>query len=90
MAQRAKSMGSNGNQDRAGWSLALAAAVRRQRKQLGLTQRQLSDLAGTGPVFIYELESGKPTLRLDKLLDVLHVLGLQLTLEPIPRPRPRR
>ncbi|HSP79639.1 MAG TPA: helix-turn-helix domain-containing protein, partial [Myxococcaceae bacterium] len=59
-----------------------ARAVRRQRKALGLSQEQLSELAGCGPVFIYDVESGKPTLRLNKLLDVLVVLGLQLTLEP--------
>jgi hypothetical protein len=31
--------------------------------------------------FIYLLEKGKPTVRLDKLLDVLIVLGLQIKLE---------
>jgi HTH-type transcriptional regulator/antitoxin HipB len=64
------------------WMQALAQAVRTQRKQLGLTQHDVSALAGCGPVFVYDVESGrKPTLRLDKLLDVLNVLGLQLTLE---------
>ncbi|AKU92032.1 helix-turn-helix domain-containing protein [Vulgatibacter incomptus] len=66
-----------------GWASALGAAVRRRRKGLGLTQIELSTLAGCGPVFIYDLERGKkPTLRLDKLIDVLAVLGLQLALEP--------
>ncbi|MCP3165838.1 helix-turn-helix domain-containing protein [Myxococcus qinghaiensis] len=60
----------------------LAQAVRTQRKRLGLTQIELSDLAGCGPVFIYDVESGrKSTLRLDKLVDVLNVLGLQLAIE---------
>jgi HTH-type transcriptional regulator / antitoxin HipB len=64
------------------WRQALAQAVRTQRKRLGLTQHDVSTLAGCGPVFIYDVESGrKPTLRLDKLLDVLNVLGLQLALE---------
>lgn len=63
--------------------LALAQAVRKQRRALGLTQQELSVLAGCGTVFIYDLESGKkPTLRLNKLLDVLEVLGLQLVLSP--------
>ncbi|WP_366934542.1 helix-turn-helix domain-containing protein [Corallococcus exiguus] len=65
------------------WLRPLAEAVRAQRTKLGLTQQEVSVLAGCGPVFIYDVESGKKaTLRLDKLLDVLHVLGLQLTLEP--------
>jgi HTH-type transcriptional regulator / antitoxin HipB len=74
-------MRSDGSDDTA-WPQALAIAVRTRRKHLGLTQRELSALAGCGPVFIYDLETGKASLRLDKVLDVLHVLGLQLALEP--------
>lgn len=58
----------------------LAEAVRSRRKALGVTQLELSRLAGCGPVFLYALENGKGTLRLDKLLDVLAVLGLELVL----------
>jgi len=58
----------------------LAAAVRGRRKRLGVTQIELARLAGCGPVFIYDVEAGKPTLRLDKLLSVLDVLGLELVL----------
>jgi HTH-type transcriptional regulator / antitoxin HipB len=77
------SMGEHGADSADAWPQALARAVRSQRKRLGLTQHALSSLAGCGPVFIYDLESGKkPTLRLDKLVDVLQVLGLQLVLEP--------
>ena len=56
----------------------LAAAVRTRRKALGVTQIDVARLAGCGPVFLYDLESAKATLRLDKLLDVLSVLGLEL------------
>lgn len=59
-----------------------ARALRARRKALGLTQRELSEYAGCGPAFLYELEQGKQTLRLDKLLDVLEVLGLRLRMEP--------
>lgn len=61
---------------------ALAAALRKRRKALGLTQIELGRFAGCGPAFIYGLEQGKPTLRLDKLMAVLSILGLQLTLGP--------
>lgn len=46
-----------------------------------MTQLELSTLAGCGPVFVYDVERGKPGVRLDKLVDLLEVLGLQLTLE---------
>lgn len=60
----------------------LAIAVRRRRKALGMNQTDLSLLAGCGRLFVSELERGKQTLRLDKLLSVLEVLGLNLTLTP--------
>ena len=60
----------------------LASAIRNQRKSLGLTQEQLGRFAGCGALFIHDLEKGKATVRLSKLIDVLKILGLQLTLEP--------
>jgi y4mF family transcriptional regulator len=57
---------------------ALARAVRQRRKRLGLRQREVADLAGTAERFVYSLEAGKETVRLDKLLSVLEVLGLGL------------
>ncbi len=56
----------------------LGASVRKRRKALGLTQEALAKSAGCGLVFIYNLERGKPSLRLDKLLDILHVLGMDM------------
>jgi HTH-type transcriptional regulator/antitoxin HipB len=59
----------------------LAATVRARRKVLGLRQEEVALFAGCGDVFIYRLEQGKPTVRLDKVLDVMTVLGLQLRIE---------
>lgn len=57
---------------------ALGAAVRRARKDHGLTQSRLAGLAGTGLRFVSELERGKPNVALDKVLAVLAVLGLRV------------
>ncbi len=54
---------------------ALGQAVRLTRKQLKLTQPQLALAAGVGVRFIVDLEAGKPTLRLETILKVLHALG---------------
>ncbi|MGD8862867.1 MAG: type II toxin-antitoxin system Y4mF family antitoxin [Myxococcales bacterium] len=62
------------------WARQLGAAVRARRRALRLTQQQLGELAGCGVAFLYELETGKPTVRLDKVLSVLSVLGLSLRL----------
>lgn len=61
---------------------SLGEAIRRRRRQLGLGQIEVCDLAGVGPAFLYQLEHDKPTVRLDKLLAVLRVLGLELHVRP--------
>ena len=60
---------------------SLGRAIRVRRKALGLSQAQACDLAGVGSAFLHELEHGKPTVRLDKVLAVLQVLGLGLELK---------
>lgn len=60
----------------------LAAEVRRRRRELGLAQEELADLAGASQRFVHMLEAGKPTVRLDKVLSVLGVLGLGLRVVP--------
>jgi y4mF family transcriptional regulator len=55
--------------------------VRDTRKKLGVTQRNLAMTSGTGLRFIVELEQGKPTCQLEKVLTVLRTLGLKLTIE---------
>ncbi|NVO10780.1 MAG: helix-turn-helix transcriptional regulator [Bacteroidales bacterium] len=57
----------------------LSAFVRFQRKKLGITQEELAAKAGVGIRFIRELEQGKATLQLDKVDQVLHLFGFQLT-----------
>ncbi len=61
---------------------ALAVAARRRREQLGLRQEEVADLADCSERFVHSLENAKPTLRVDKVLDVLAVLGLSLLVVP--------
>lgn len=63
---------------------ALGQAVRGARKQLSLTQPQLALAAGVGVRFIVDLEAGKPTLRLENILRVLHALGGELQVDGLP------
>jgi HTH-type transcriptional regulator/antitoxin HipB len=57
---------------------AIGAAVRERRKDLGLLQEDLARLAGCSTRFVHTVEAGKETVRLDKLLDVFDVLGLEV------------
>ncbi|MGK2877566.1 MAG: type II toxin-antitoxin system Y4mF family antitoxin [Solirubrobacterales bacterium] len=59
----------------------LGNQIRARRKQLGLTLRDVADLAGVAVTFVHQLEHGKPTVRLSKVIDVLTVLGLKIELK---------
>jgi HTH-type transcriptional regulator / antitoxin HipB len=61
----------------------LSGTVRGRRRDLGLRQQQLADLAGCSVRFLHELENGKQRLALDKVSDVLEVLGLTLAVIPL-------
>lgn len=60
-------------------TIELGIATRDRRRALGLRQEELADLAGVSIRFIHSLEHGKSTMRLDKVLAVFGVLGLDLT-----------
>jgi HTH-type transcriptional regulator/antitoxin HipB len=59
---------------------SLGAQVKQRRRHLGLTQEELADLAGVSPSFVRFVEHDKASVRLDKVQDVLNVLGLEMTL----------
>lgn len=61
-------------------AVQIGRQVRHTRQQLGLTQPQLALAVGVGIRFIVELEAGKSTVQLDKVLQVLSGLGLVLQL----------
>lgn len=60
----------------------LADFVKEKRRAVKLTQPELAEKAGVGLRFIRELEQGKPTLRLDKVNQVLSLFGFELG--PVP------
>jgi y4mF family transcriptional regulator len=59
----------------------LAVVVRDRRRELRLTQQQAAELAGVSAKFIRDFERGKDSVRLDKLQDLLVVLGMTLRVE---------
>jgi y4mF family transcriptional regulator len=67
----------------------LGAIVRRARLAQGLRQDQLAAAAGVGLRFLVELERGKPTVRLVKVLAVLNALGCRLQVTPTTSPSGR-
>jgi len=63
----------------------LVGAVRERRRQLGLRQEDLADLAGVSLRFVQALEAGKPSVQLDRVRAVLDTLGLRLVVERVRR-----
>ena len=58
----------------------IAVALKSRRKELNLTQREVAEYAGCHWTLVLDVEAGRPTVRLDKLLNILHVVGLDLNL----------
>ena len=56
----------------------LGSVVRQTRKGQTLTQVDIAGLAQTGNRFLVDLENGKETIQLGKVLTVLELLGLEL------------
>ncbi len=56
--------------------------ARTTRKAMGVTQQELAMTSGTGLRFIIDLEKGKPTCQLGKVLTVLQTLGIKIELIP--------
>lgn len=72
-------------------SKSLGKVVREARRALGVTQDQLALTSGTNRRFIIELEQGKPTAQIGKVLQVLRTLGcsLDLTMPRTPKDKDR-
>jgi y4mF family transcriptional regulator len=58
--------------------MSIGKKIRELRKTAKITQVELSVRAGVGLRFIRELERGKPTVRLDKVDQVLEFFGYHL------------
>lgn len=62
---------------------SIAAFIKERRKMFNLTQIDLAEKSGVGLRFVRELEQGKPTLRLDKVNQVLALFGHEVGAVPV-------
>lgn len=68
--------------DRESQAERLAQQVKEARKKARLSQDDLAALAQTSRRPIYLLESGKGSIKLETLIQILGALGLELTVTP--------
>ncbi len=59
----------------------LGNRIRTERKAQGISQTELANLAGVSLNFLSQLESGKATVRVDKLLQVVGTLGMEFKVQ---------
>ncbi len=60
----------------------LGMRLREARKDAGLTQTELASLIGASRQWVFDLERGKPTLRIGLVLKALSALGLACDIGP--------
>lgn len=56
----------------------LGRLIRDQRKRQGLRQTDLAAIIGASHVFVGDVEKGKPSVQLGRVLHLLDELGLEL------------
>ena len=61
----------------------IAVLVKKMRKEYGLTQKEFSIQSGLGIRFVRELEQGKLTLKMDKVLKALSMFSSTLTVRKV-------
>ncbi|MDR2586319.1 MAG: helix-turn-helix domain-containing protein [Prevotellaceae bacterium] len=66
-------------------NMSLHEFVKTKRKRLGLSREEFAQKAGVGLRFLRELEQGKETLKMDKVNQVLKLIGMQLGVVPMDR-----
>ena len=59
----------------------LGGFIRNQRNLQKISQADIVGLANIGNRFIVDLEKGKPTIQLQKALNVIDLLGLELIIQ---------
>lgn len=55
--------------------------IRFHRKQAGLPQKELADLAGIGKTAVFDLEKGRNNFRIETLLKICSILNIELEFE---------
>ena len=56
----------------------LGLFIKEHRKQAGLTQLELANLAGVGKTTVFDIEKNKETVSWNKLLAILKVLNIEI------------
>jgi HTH-type transcriptional regulator/antitoxin HipB len=59
----------------------LGNLIRKNRKNAGLSQIELAQLAGIGKTAVFDIEKGKESIKLKTLLAILTVLNIEIIIK---------
>ena len=62
-------------------SKLLGQIIRARRKELNYTQAYLAEFTGLSTTFISDLENGKLTAEIEKTIQLINILGMDLLVE---------
>jgi y4mF family transcriptional regulator len=62
-------------------SKSLGVIIRERRKELNYTQAFLAEFTGLSVTFISDVERGKTTAEIGKVIQLLHILGMDILVE---------
>lgn len=62
-------------------TISLGKSIKERRKQLNYTQKFLAEVTGLSISFISDLEHGKETAEIGKILFLVNTLGMDLSIE---------
>lgn len=71
----------NPNAQRVKSTKDLGGLLRKKRKDQGLTQAQVAEYCGLSPRFVSEVERGKASAEIGKVLYLLETLGVDLIVD---------
>lgn len=60
---------------------SLGKTIRKRRKELGYTQGFIADFTGLSVSFISDVERGKSTAEIGKIIMLINTLGLDMIIE---------
>ena len=60
---------------------SIGKQIKERRATLGITQKDLSELAGISPNTLYKVERGQANPSLSVLIKIAEVLGMELKME---------
>ena len=62
----------------------IGEVIKKVRKEQKVTQVQLAQLSNVSYRFVLDLEAGKETIQLGKVVAVMETLGMRINLDPPP------